>query len=122
MQKLFNVGETEKTVHLLNNILRTADVYVTTAERQIIASIFMRLIDSKANVEEMDDSHKRCFALVSHVLYKAYSKAFKVSKENYDDNDDGSSSSNCDLSEDEEKEEIPNYKEYKLSSNEYAKR
>ena len=45
-----------------------------------------------------------------------------MSKGNYDVNDDGSSSSNCDLSEVEGKEEIPNYKEYKLSSNEYAKR
>lgn len=99
MQTIFNVAETAKTVHLMNNILRTADVYVTTAERQILASIFMRLIDSKANVEDMDESHKKCFALISHVLYKAYSKAFKVNKENYDDNDGGSSSSGCDLSE-----------------------
>lgn len=82
-----------------------------------MASIFMKLIDSKAKVEDMDDSHKKCFALVSHVLYKAYSKAFKVNKENYDDNADGSNSSGCDLSEDEEKEDIPNYKEYKITSN-----
>lgn len=50
MQKLFNVRETEKTIHLMNNILRTADVYVTTAERQIIASIFIELIDSRGKV------------------------------------------------------------------------
>jgi hypothetical protein len=75
MQKILNFGSTEKSIILWNNILRTADVYATAAERQIVSKILFLLLDSKERIEEQDEQCKRCFTLASHVMYKDCSKA-----------------------------------------------
>jgi hypothetical protein len=88
-----NLAENEQSRHLWVNILRTADVYSTTAERQVVASVFIDLLESRGRIGEGDQECRRCFSLVAHVLYKAYSKMRTIAEEDYGDAEERESSS-----------------------------
>jgi hypothetical protein len=45
MKKYFNLSDTPASVFLWNNIVRSSDIYVTSAEKQIFSSIFILVLD-----------------------------------------------------------------------------
>jgi hypothetical protein len=54
MKRHFNLSETPASVFLWNNIVRSADIYVTSAERQIFSSIFILMLDEKGVINDKD--------------------------------------------------------------------
>lgn len=50
MRRAGNLAETEQSRHLWTNILRTADVYSTTAEKQVVASVLIELLEGRGRV------------------------------------------------------------------------
>lgn len=98
--------------------MRSPDIYITSAEKQIFSSIFILILDEKGAINEKDLESRHCFTMTSHVLYKTYSKALKGVEEDYGDHrEEESSGLDSDSDEEHIEKDQLNYREYNISIN-----